>query len=339
MRAATNAPSRHPDAGELAAFIDGKLSRAERSRVIEHITACADCYEVFSEAVHVLDDEAAPEETEVSPTAKVILHPRARWARWGVPAAILAAAAALAVAVGPRLLDWFSGEAPAARDLVAGLDATAPVGEHLGDDLGWPVYRGTGPDEPLERTDETSASFRLGVRQVDLQAALRLGDGPQAAGFAADMVRDLDSHIELSQGEVETYHGLGARLEKGESPAALASSAHQADLDLEHFLAPPVDRWYALGRWAEAGRLAAAAGDSRLFRQRTFRRFAGRLDPGTWPPSVAAQLRPVRDRLRTGVTGQAGPELAKALATLVRVGGGGSADAPAADREPDSSSD
>ena len=182
MRAATNAPSRHPDAGELAAFIDGKLSRAERSRIVAHVTACADCYEVFSEAVHVLDDEEVPEEAEVSPTAEVVVHPRARWARWAVPAAALAAAAALAVVVGPPLMDWFSGEAPAARDLVAGLDATAPVGEHLGDDLGWPVYRGNGPDEPLERTDETSASFRLGVRQVDLQAALRLGDGPRAAG-------------------------------------------------------------------------------------------------------------------------------------------------------------
>jgi len=41
---------------EIAAFIDGKLDAEERKVVMDHLSACSECYEVFSETINVQED-------------------------------------------------------------------------------------------------------------------------------------------------------------------------------------------------------------------------------------------------------------------------------------------
>jgi len=42
---------RCPDSEHLAAFVDGRLSKAELLAIAEHLSYCDPCYETFSEAV------------------------------------------------------------------------------------------------------------------------------------------------------------------------------------------------------------------------------------------------------------------------------------------------
>lgn len=81
----------HPDANQLAAFVERKLAGDERAQVLAHLGVCADCREVVALAQPA---EAEPEPGQVPEVE------RSRWLRWehlqwGALAAVLLVGAAV----------------------------------------------------------------------------------------------------------------------------------------------------------------------------------------------------------------------------------------------------
>jgi hypothetical protein len=322
-RPTPSALGRHPEPAELAAFIDGRLSRTERTHIADHVTACADCYEVFAEAVHILDEEESPEEAEVPPSAEIILHPRAHWGRWVAAPAALAAAAALALVLGfPGLREGLGWSAPSAATLAARLDVHGDRGLRLEKDWetnrGWRVFRGAG--EAVELAPQTQATFRVGALAMDLLTVLRLQDRDNAAETALDLQSSL-AKILFTEGQQEAFGQLAERLkDQKQDLAPLTREAAKEEAELARELDSP-DGAYALGRWAEAGRLAAAGGDLNALRRWGFRHFPGRFELAKLPPPIAAELEPLRKKLKAGVEASDVPAIEKGFAALVKVGG------------------
>jgi Putative zinc-finger len=322
---APSTPGQHPGPEVLAAYIDGELPREERARIVDHLAACADCYEAFAETVHFLDEEEAAaaggsEDSGEGGGGKVIVHPRARWARRAAVVVPTTIAAMLMFLVGPRVADLLlpSGPLPA-RDLVARLGAADDLGSRLG--KGWenplPRYRGRG-GEGTSGTDDL-AVFRSGVLALDLAVALRTDDGARARELAADLAGQLGG-VMLAEGPAERYEDLADRLEN-EPARGLAAAAADADAELAELFAGPSSP-YALGQWAEAGRLAAVAGEPGFFADRRVRRFGARLDAEVLPAVLAAEVKPIQELLKR----RGAPDfevLKDRFTALVRAGGPG----------------
>jgi hypothetical protein len=148
----TNCPT---DPNLMAAFIDGRLDGDERRTVIEHMTTCAECRDVFMTA-----NELAEQSGEVVPL---------RRRSWLVPAATLAAAAAIGAVVflGP-VAEWRR-----MRALVqaAGEVETRPVEGRFSVDMphkNYVAYRGAG--------DAKSTKYRLLAAASDLAATAERND-------------------------------------------------------------------------------------------------------------------------------------------------------------------
>jgi len=249
-------PMSHPELETLAAFVDGRLPGAERTRVVEHLASCDDCLEVVAETAEVqeeLDEEA-------SSPGQVIRHPGA-WRRW-MPA--VAAAAVLVLAVGGLWqLGWLLGSDLSVDTLAARLEeAPARLGDAW-EEHGWERFRGA--EASIE---ERKAAFRAGVLAVDLHLALRTGERERALRFARTLV-DALTDIDYTAPTRASYRSLVIEpLEAGESLAGIAREAAEQD----HKNPALIDELhYEFGKWAETGRLAALAGDREALRNRSFR--------------------------------------------------------------------
>lgn len=255
----------------IAAFIDQRLSAEERAAFIRRLDEDEALYEVFAETVRFHDQQAGR-------PAKVIAHPSAR-PRWLGPAV---AAAVLVLAVAAALLPRGPEEGRYAESLVASGRLDAPPGGGWYEPS-WAVTRGISATLP-----EAGAAFRAGVRALDLEVALRLGLGEDAIVLTRQLVVTLDQ-IELSQALQASYDELGARLEagaRGAGPLELAESS--TDLFVEQL--PDLAPAYRLGRWAEAGRLAARSGNRDLLTSRSFARDLRSLAREEWDRPVETAL-------------------------------------------------
>lgn len=254
----------------IAAFIDKRLSAEERTVFMRRLDEDEALYEVFSETVRFQDQQTGR-------PATVLGHPRNR-ARWLVPAV---AAAVLAVAAAALLVPGLS-ERSYAETLVArgGLD-TSPGGDWYAPS--WAVTRGIDAALP-----EADAAFRAGVLAMDLEVAL----GLELSEDAFILTRQLESvlaGVDRSEGLQALYRRLGARLEAGAPGDELSELAARADgLFVEQL--PDLERAYRLGRWAEAGKLAARSGNRELLSSRSFGRDLRSLGRERWDPRVAAAL-------------------------------------------------
>lgn len=301
-------PETHPDLESLSAFIDGRLAGAERTRVIEHLARCDDCFEVVAETGEVqeeLEEELEAEKPSLPGGAfdpppprrtvpdNVVLHPSA-WKRWA-PAAAALAAALVVVVFGPwRLL----GPDLSVDTLASRLEGSAA---RLEDDAwtahGWPRMRGA-DSPPTAHTpspfEVKKASFRAGVHAIDLQVALR-GDDRGRATAAANGLRgtfpDLPE-IGLVKG---SYQQLADWLESDKPLAEIADRAAA----VEDELIPLINElYYELGKWAEAGRLAALAGDRDTLRSRLMRGALEDFREAGLGEDVNFRLGEIRERLR-----------------------------------------
>jgi hypothetical protein len=265
----TRAADPCPTDEELAAYIDGGLSKAEKRRVEKHLAACADCFEIYSETARFLVDTspASPEEVarerELAASGKVVRFPLAERVR---PAAQwLSIAALLLIGVGGGMYFQFLKPPPALTTL------TIPDQPASGFWTG-PTYRGEGGGEEV-KIDE--AAFRMGVQLVNLQVSLRTGDGDAAEDGVArifGLLKPQPFTDDLRNG----YTGITAALVKHQPPASLlpeasrlAGAAGDAGSVREVFEPRSLD----LGQWVEAGRLAALAHDPSFFRQGSVRSF------------------------------------------------------------------
>src|SRR5436305_150330 len=88
----------HSDLEELAALVDGKLSRTDAARVRAHVDSCEECREVLTETLHLMEElQSEEEEEEDGAAAYIVPFPfeerRKAWPGWAT-----AAVAALLVA-------------------------------------------------------------------------------------------------------------------------------------------------------------------------------------------------------------------------------------------------
>ncbi len=292
MRTDTHAP----DLEDLAAFVDGRLSGERKARVEERLLRDEGYYEVFLETVRYRQDQGQEEDR----VAAVV--PIARWRRWGL-AAPLAAAAVLVIAIG--LLR-------PGPDLAALLDPPAIVAAGEGwSDPDWRRLRSGGGPSPY---DGEQLAFRLGARAVDLRVALGGGDREEADRLAAQAERwATDAGLYLL---ARSYEDLRHRIAGGADDAELQELAAAAETLLAESFErrSPEGRRVALGRWAEAGRLAALSADAHALRRIVRQR-----------PESAAAIEPAIERLESllerpdpgaAELAAAGAELRRILADL-----------------------
>jgi hypothetical protein len=289
-------PTTHPDLESLAAFVDGRLAGAEHARVIEHLARCEDCFEVVAETGEVQEELEEDEASQPGGAFEdnVVVHPSA-WRRWAPAAAALAAALVLAV-FGVWRMGWLLAPDLSVDTLASRLaGSTTRLDDEAWENHGWPGFRGG--ESSLQ---EKAASFRAGVHAVDLQVALRRGDRDRATGAATDLLKTLRDLASVGPVKAD-YQQVSEWLESDRSPAEIADRAAAAEEDL----IPLIDdeRYYKLGKWAEAGRLAALAGDRRTLRSRSLRGGLEDLleeapDEDALEEAVTDRLGAIRERLR-----------------------------------------
>jgi hypothetical protein len=211
----------HPPPDILAAFIDDRLSDAQRRDVEAHLTACDECLFIVGEssAFLALEDEtsavpegtAAPLAAAVVPSGAVPLTPRSsRWGRgrWVLAGGgLLAAAAVTVLAVrlgigglgGPTIArsapadvdELFEGLArrPATSRL-AGLTYRPPTG----------VTRSAAPDSasvPLATLAAAASVEDAVARREDADGRWARGLAQLAAGRVDDAIRSLEGALAL----------------------------------------------------------------------------------------------------------------------------------------------
>jgi hypothetical protein len=239
-------PKGCPDPEDIAAFIDKTLEPVERQKLIRHFARCRDCYEIFAGAARYnLDTQ--PEEGNVVP------FPRKKVAFQ----AGLAAAAVLAVAVGIpayRSLDRPLKTARLVSPAVARTATTVWEG---------PTLRGPGNDIVQDNSQSPDKrEFSLGVQVVNLQAGL-IANNHERADDAVAHINGLLDKESFAQDIQSSYQQLRVEISgAGPSLQGIIPAADQAGATLQERLDSP---YFELGRWAEAGFLAARARNSEFF--------------------------------------------------------------------------
>lgn len=275
--------SAHPAPEALASFVDGRLPDEERRAMVAHLDACPDCYEVFAETVRFQGEE--------EPRGQVLRPPRLaakRWPRWAAAAAAMVAVA-IAVAV-LRMEPWREGMAtlPGEGELMLSSEAVVAALEVPEDGAFaaalWPSRPsgeiGFGGGSPSE-----GASLWTGVRIVDLRAAIRAGDEEAARVATERLVRELEAGGMAAELEKPIEDGQRAA-ERGRLDA-LENAATELEAGAEELLDP---FHLAFGKWAEAGRLAAAVGDREFFRSPEFAAFREEVVGRELPATVGEAL-------------------------------------------------
>ena len=213
----------------VAAFIDGRLSGADRERVVRLLADSEEAFEIYADAVRAradLDADAiiplpVPDPVPVRPAADPVPIRRSRWLTAGAP---LAAAAALLIAVLPRVETNIANAAFAMRaeSIAQPLTARPQLAMALRsglDEPRWSATRGGG-----SALVESTAALRLGTHATDLQVALAVEDRERAARLAAEMLELLDSVVLSDVARVE-YGDLRDSITTGGSITSITSFA------------------------------------------------------------------------------------------------------------------
>jgi hypothetical protein len=276
----------------IAAFIDGRLSGAERERVVSLLAKSEAAFEIYADAVRARDDLDADSIISLSSRRE---KRSKRWWAAGVP---IAAAAALVIAVLPTVqarrdtamlaMRSESITQPFARrpQLAVALGSTWDEGR-------WSVNRGAG-----STFVDSVAALRLGVRATDLQVALAVGDRERAGRAAGEMV-DLLGSVNVGETSRAEYEDLRKRIVSDGLSGQTMGAAATADDNLRDLLDSP---WYGFGKWFAAGELAARARSVEFFKSDETARFLeAAIRSGRFPPDEVETLRQVAALAKRGV--------------------------------------
>jgi hypothetical protein len=315
---------RHPRTEDLAAFLDGRLGAPQSGVIVSHVASCPECYEVLSEAIRFVDEESA-EATLDGEEEEGLSRPRRTWRvirgpfAWRVGLATLAAAALVVLVVRPwqdgggsmalpALYEPLSQDAAASRAVLAGID------QH-----GWPETLGAQPVGTAR-----SSAFRLGVRFVEMEAALRSGDVETATRLARRI--EGEGRSDEVRAALTAYFsgssGIAARLEQGASPSSLLPLLHEADsliVEVEDGVSLVDPLSYRLGQWAIAGQIAAETGQDAFFDSPLHESFFAELRRTDLPEVWSAPLARIERSLERNPRSRS--ELASAFRDLVAAGG------------------
>ncbi len=233
---------RCPDLERLAAFVDGRLATPERTQVELHLADCDACRELLADTLR-FQAEQTPAETSGSVRSA---PPRARQVAAWLAAASLAVAAGLAV--------WMAQRGTLSRGDLSSVELAALASDprrmaDLGDTWTrneWSVSRGSSPS-----ISARAASFRLGVRSVDLELAARSEDPETVHGLALEMA-GLCSSIPFADPVRLTYLKLAERSASQASKSGIPGAVLEANSLAR---SSNDEALFELGRWAETGRL------------------------------------------------------------------------------------
>ena len=249
----------------IAAFIDGRLSGAERERAVRLLAESEAAFEIYSDAVMARGD--LKETPVLSLTGHREERRSRRWWIAGVPAA---AAAALLIAVFPAVQARRANATLAmhADSIAQPLTSRPQLALALGptwDEGRWSVNRGGG-----STFVDSTVALRLGVRAMDLQVALAVRDRDRASRLAAEMAELLGS-VSLGDAARVEYAGLRKRIVDGDSIGEVVTAASAADDYLRDlFVKLP---WFGFGKWFAACELAARAHSADFFSSPETERF------------------------------------------------------------------
>jgi len=278
----------------VAAFIDGRLSGAERERVVTLLAQSEEAFEIYADAVRARDDLRQGEIVPF-PVPRPAAVRRSRWLTAGAP---LAAAAALLIAVLPRVQSnlanaTFAMRAESIAQPLTGRPQLAMALRSALDEPRWSATRGG-----VSTFVDSTAALRLGARATDLQVALAIGDRERAGRVAAEMVELLDS-VNLSDAARAEYGDLRKRIANGDSIGPIVGAAAAADEHLREFLD---SRWYGMGKWLAAGELAARTHSADFFKSSETARFIeAAIRSGGFAPDEVEALRQVESVAKRGI--------------------------------------
>lgn len=173
----TTPPPEHPDAQQLASFLEGRLTGEVKARVVAHLARCTDCAEVFADAAAFQAEDEGWEEQEDrrGDTGKedradnVLRFPRSP--RFWTLGALVAAGLTVLLLQTPAL-QWIAGSSMPSPPDRAELDAL-----QLRHD--WNTTRsGSGSANAIMNRQ---TAFRLGVRLVELDWEYQQGETHETA--------------------------------------------------------------------------------------------------------------------------------------------------------------
>jgi hypothetical protein len=250
----------HPDADLLTGFVEGGLNDAERSVVLNHVAACAQCREVLALAA----PEAVPEPEfalAAAPASSTTQVPaRASWFRWpvlrwgAVVAAVVVVTAALALR--PWRTTPRADRVTIAEEAATPAEKPAPAPGTKAPESIPPQTRGNMADKrPVapEKKEKAMAVAKPPARKVapeiydrvDGQGRQRESDVAVVAGATASAKPSATDSAEVARAQKpESAAGAMARRDSGVAPAA-----------------PPASRPPAAAQSAEAETEAVAPGE------------------------------------------------------------------------------
>ena len=301
----------------IAAFIDGRLTGAERERAVTLLGNSEAAFEIYADALRARADLGeAKDEGNVIPIDKARSRKAFAWRTIGS----VAAAAVLMIAVLPSI------RARRDRDLLAASTAEIALPLTQRKDLAsalppgweernWTVYRGAVGSSLVDST----TAFRLGVRATDLHVALASGDTERAGRIAGEVLELLQS-LELADVPRADYVDMRSRLTSGQAAERVLASALGAERDLGDLLD---SRWFDYGKWFAAGEIAARAQSASFFASPKTARFLDRsIERGNLASSDVELLRQVAELADQGVSAQDFDTIRQRFAELIRRHGG-----------------
>lgn len=266
---------------ELAALIDGRVSEAERRRLMSHIDACPDCFSVFAETVRFGEESSG---------GKVVAG---RFGRKTMIMSGLAVAASLLLLMQLRpiskRLPWAQPRLAASAELLSPLLEEAPP-DVIADQVDVSGPLGFAPLS-LEARE-----FRLGRLSVDLLVAARASDALRLDSLAAAAALLVADHPKTAD-QSSRWSSLRDRLRSGVPPAQLLTEIASLERGAERRL---TGIHYPLGRWVESGRLALAVGKGDFLKEPQMRRFLEQAIDELEEESAARQQLAAIRRLTSG---------------------------------------
>ena len=299
----------------ISAFIDGRLSGADRERAVRLLADSDAAFEVYSDALRTRADLGGDSDTVVSIADKRRRRPGLPWGTVGS----LAAAALVFIAVFPAI----EARQDRAVMTVASVElvrpfVSSPEAKTLALDAstarGWSVTRGG-----AGRLVDTTVAFRLGVRAVDLQVAVAQRDTLRADRLVREIVDALDD-VELSEGVKAQYSALRMDAALSGSASTLADGVSRAEQALAAHLE---SFWFDFGRWIAAGELAARVRSAEFFADTRTERFLKVAAANDGLSAADAELlRRIGDLGGQGITDAEFETLREHFSTLIRRYGG-----------------
>lgn len=315
-----------PPLEEIARMVDGSLADAERDVLLGHLALCDDCRGTYLAAAELAGPETADAQ-QASGRRRNYLFPSAFAA-----AAVLVIAVTLQFGSSPsekrvvagnavpavprpappaavkpqaspgRAVVAKSKEKPAGQEKVRlaaqrfapGTEGLAALLTRSGDARKLAPLVGV-QEKKLgfaAKGDPSSVAFRVGVNLMDLQIALLADDGDRAQAQATRLGPLLESLAGAP--EAAGVERLAAKLEQGDSPAALTGSGGE----LERLVPKGQVPYARLGAWAEGARLAAITGNRAFLSAGVPRYFGDRVADAAVPPAAAAALRGLEQKLK-----------------------------------------